>query len=64
LTYGVGNPGRGLRQAQIFGWVKMVNRIPTLPFDSWTIVNTDINKHLKFGTDLYPPKRSNTNKNG
>ncbi len=31
-TYGVGNPGPGLRQANKCSRVKQVNGIPTLPF--------------------------------
>jgi hypothetical protein len=30
-TYGIENPGPGLGQAQTYGGVKLVNKIPTLP---------------------------------
>jgi hypothetical protein len=30
MTYGIGNPGPGLRQAQKCDWVKLVNGIPKI----------------------------------
>ena len=32
MTYDVWNPGPALGQAQKYGWAKIVNGIPTLPF--------------------------------
>ena len=44
-TYGIENPGPGLGQAQTYGGVKLVNKIPTLPL--LKIDNTDIKKKKK-----------------
>ena len=44
-TFGVGNPGPGLRQAQKYDMDKPVNCITTLHFDTWILNGkTDINK--------------------
>jgi len=42
MSYGFGNPGPGLGQAQKCDSIKSVNRIPTIPSS-----NTDINKQSK-----------------
>ena len=42
-TYGVGNPSHCLGQAQRYGWIKLVDGIPILPF-LIILGLTDINK--------------------
>ena len=43
-TYGIENPGPSLGQAQTYGGVKLVNKIPTLPL--LKIDNTDKKKKM------------------
>ena len=47
MTYGVGNPGSGLGQAQYCGGVKLNKRIPTPIDNRISNSNTDLLKTIK-----------------